>query len=114
MSLINKYIKENASSKSTDLDGWQVCPMIHCNDGFSFSVQASEYHYSVPRKAKAFHYKAVEVGFPSKKESLLVDFVEPSFQDGEKIRWTKTVYPYVPVEVVNNIILKHGGIKEDI
>ena len=50
-------------------------------------------------------------------EPLLVDFVEQSFTDqheGIEIKFTSTVYPYVPVKVVDEVIKKHGGIKEDV
>ncbi len=117
MSIINEYIKTRATLTIKDYKGWQLCPIIYCKDGFNMSVQASAYHYSLPREAQADSYTSVEVGFPSEKEPLLVDFVEQSFADqheGIEIKYTKTVYPYVPVKVVDEVIKKHGGIKEDV
>ena len=48
----------------------------------------------------------VEVGFPSEEEPLLMDYCE------DKSEPTHTVYAYVPVQVVTNVIAKHGGIVE--
>ena len=100
-----------------DYKGRPEFKRVHCVDGFNMSVQASAYHYSIPKKAQADSYTSVEVGFPSEKEPLLVDFVEQSFTDqheGVEIKFTSTVYPYVPVKVVDEVIKKHGGIKEDV
>lgn len=72
-----------------------------CKDGFSMSVQASETHYCSPRRngLKLSQYESVEVGFPSAPEPLLDEFGD----DGG-------VYGWVPVQVVLQIIQKHGGL----
>tara|TARA_R110000824_G_scaffold40890_1_gene122157 strand:- start:215 stop:427 length:213 start_codon:yes stop_codon:yes gene_type:complete len=49
-------------------------------------------------------YREVEVGFPSDREELLMHWAE------ESNRPTDTVYGWVPVAVVTNVIAKHGGI----
>ena len=73
-------------------------PRINCKDGFSMSVQAGQFSYSIPRKdLRDGNYTHVEVGFPSKEEELLKPYSD-------------AVYGYVPVEVVDKIIEKHGGI----
>ncbi len=77
---------------------------ITCKDGFSMSVQASEYNYCSPRQDGAKRYHAVEVGFPSAKESLLIEYAENASEP------ENTVYPYVPAAVVSLVIAKHGGI----
>ena len=79
---------------------------VECNDGFSMSVQASEVHYCDPRETHANYYESVEIGFPSEKEELLLEYAE------EPDKPTHTVYGYVPVELVDEIIQKHGGFKE--
>ena len=56
---------------------------IECKDGFSMSVQAGTSVYSDPRDDVG-PYHSVECGFPS-------------------------VYGWVPVGVVTNVIAKHGG-----
>ena len=80
-----------------------IRPNIICVDGFRMSVQASESHYCTPRKTAAI-YTHVEVGYPSMAEELLLPYAEiPEDPTG-------TVYGWVPVEVVDSIIEKHGGI----
>ena len=76
---------------------------VVCADGFRMSVQAGEDLYCTPRIDNAVRYQSVEVGFPSSKEELLIDYAEPI---------TGTVYPYVPVSVVSLVIAKHGGMVE--
>lgn len=48
-------------------------------------------------------YSDVEVGYPSEEEKLLLPYAQ------NKNRPTETLYAYVPVEVVDKIIEKHGG-----
>ena len=81
-------------------------PYLICKDGFRMSVQASETHYSSP-KGFADEYSEVEIGYPSDMESLIMDYCE----DDEKP--CNTVYGYVPVELVDRVIEKHGGIDLD-
>jgi len=76
---------------------------VVCVDGFSMSVQASETNYCTPRNNKG-PYSEVEVGFPSEREDLLIEYAE-SPEDP-----TGTVYGWVPALNVWNTILKHGGI----
>ena len=75
-----------------------------CADGFKMSVQAHAGAYCLPRMSGAPVYREVEVGFPSKREELLMAWAE------EPDKPTQTVYAYVPVQVVTNVIAKHGGI----
>ena len=77
--------------------------LVECADGFTMSVQAHEGAYCSPRMDNAEKYTAVEVGFPSREEPLLLDFAEDSD------RPTKTVYGWVPAKVIVNVIAKHGG-----
>ena len=77
---------------------------VICADGFAMSVQANENAYCAPRATRAEVYTQVEIGFPSEKEELIIDWAE------ERERPTETVYAYVPVSVVTNVIAKHGGI----
>ena len=76
---------------------------VKCADGFTMSVQAHAGAYCSPRMAGAPEYRQVEVGFPSMEEPLLMDWAE----DADKP--TDTVYGWVPVQVVTNVIAKHGG-----
>ena len=78
---------------------------LHCKDGFSISVQASRFHYCIPRVTGAEYYKKVELGYPSEVETAIIDYAEDE-------NYTDTVYGYVPVHIVDMIIEKHGGIDE--
>jgi hypothetical protein len=79
---------------------------IFCADGFSMSVQASEGSYCHPRTDDAERYSAVEVGYPSEEEPLIIQFAENEETP------TETVYGWVPSEVVSLVIAKHGGMVE--
>lgn len=76
---------------------------IFCKDGFNMSVQANRTAYSSPREDDAKEYTHVEVGFPSKPEPLLMEWVET---DGDP---TDNVYCWVPVGVIRAVLEKHGG-----
>lgn len=93
---MNQYVDHSISN---------IFPRITCMDGFSMSVQGHYGTYSHPRDDFAAHYTHVEVGFPSAREELLMEFAE------EAERPTETVYGYVPVEVVAAVIQKHGGFR---
>lgn len=96
---INKYVRENFNGTHS--------PQVTCVDGFKMSVQASEYHYCTPRESYADEYSSMEIGFPSEEEELILEYMEGCLDDEP----TDTVYPYVPVSVINEVLAKHGGIK---
>ena len=75
------------------------------------SVQVGYSLYSTPKKV-AKRYSAVEVGFPSDHEPLIEEYAEfiPFDDEDEEPDYTDTVYPYVPVKVVDKVLKKHGGI----
>ncbi len=81
-------------------------PRVVCADGFSMSVQAHDSAYCSPRANNAQKYEEVEIGFPSSVEPLLMEHCE------DIDRPMETVYAYVPVQVVTNVIAKHGGMVE--
>ena len=76
---------------------------VVCADGFTMSVQAHAGAYCIPRMTGAPIYREVEVGFPSEREELLMEWAEEAHKP------TDTVYGFVPVGVVTNVIAKHGG-----
>jgi hypothetical protein len=78
-------------------------PSIFCKDGFNFSCQAGNGLYSTPRE-RAAKYTSMEVGYPSAKEDLFIEFAD------NKDEPTDTIYPYIPIEVIQATIEKHGGI----
>ena len=77
---------------------------IVCADGFEMSVQAHSGGYCTPRIDNAERYTAVEVGFPSQIDELLLEYAE---DEGNP---TETVYGWVPSQTVSLVIAKHGGI----
>lgn len=80
-------------------------PRLYCNDGYSISVQASAFHYCKPKLDGMQDYESVELGFPSTEDELINEYAE---DDSD---YTKTVYGYVPIEIIEELINKHGGIK---
>lgn len=80
-------------------------PRLCCNDGYSISVQDSAFHYCSPRLNGLQDYKSVELGYQSAEDELINEYAE------DALDYTDTVYGYVPIEVVEKLIEKHGGIK---
>ena len=79
------------------------CSKIVCYDGFEVSVQASSVHYSTPRDNEG-PYTHVELGYPLEPVEAWVEYAE----DPDDL--TKTVYPYVPIELVEAVLEAHGGV----
>lgn len=78
-------------------------PKITCSDGFKMSVQGNEMAYSIPKKTGT-EFDAMEIGFPSEQEDLILEFAQnPSDPTG-------TIYGFIPIDLIELIIEKHGGI----
>jgi len=75
---------------------------LHCADLFSVSIQAGDGKYCTPRN-DCGPYTAVELGYPSAHDPMLDGYAE------DPSRPTDTVYGWVPVGVVRDLIVKHGG-----
>ena len=75
---------------------------IGCRDGFSISVQAHSGAYCIPRQGRG-PWTHVECGYPSAKPEFIMDRCE------DPNRPTNTVYGYVPVGQVEQLIAFHGG-----
>lgn len=76
---------------------------VYCMDGFHMSV--------IDMDEMPLAYcddTSVEIGFPSEKEDLIMEYAE------DHDRPTRTVYSFVPHEVVHEVIMKHGGKKDDL
>ncbi len=99
--IVNKYLDDKRADRKHEL----VYPRMICKDGFTMSVQAGPYAYCAPRDDYG-PYVAVEIGFPSQKEYLLMEWAENEENP------TRTVYANVPVNVVIEVINKHGGLVE--
>jgi hypothetical protein len=74
-----------------------------CADGFQVSVQASSTHYCEPRDNFG-PYTEVELGYPSEPVEAWLEYAE------DPDRPTTTVYGYVPIEWVVQVLDQHGGI----
>jgi hypothetical protein len=90
------------ASKPDDTER-QVRDALVMKDGEQMSVQASKYHYCIPRVSDLETYKCYEIGFPSKLFDEIKD-------NGEEPNTTNTVFPCVDEDVIVRIIANHGGI----
>ena len=99
---LNEYMKNNNSGGE-----YPLVKRIMCNDGFNFSAQASKFAYCSPRMnhEEGIVYNSVEVGFPSEKPDLIMEYCETPSEP------TETVYGYVPVKIVEQLVELHGGFK---
>lgn len=78
-------------------------PRVRCADGYTVSVQAGVGMYSVPRAA-CEEYVAVELGYPSMPDEELRPYAE------NEDDLCASVYCFVPVDLVDSVLQKHGGI----
>lgn len=96
-------VKEYLTSTFEPHNPYCVRKPIVCADGFNVSVQGgTDFHYCRPR-LHCNEYEAVELGFPSRKDNLIMEYAE------DESRPTRTVYGWVPIEVVEQLVQKHGG-----
>ena len=102
--------KTHDTSQKAMLYGHQMKPSIVCNDGFTMSVQGSSTHYCSPRSVEKDYY-AMEIGFPSYDEPLIHKFMDGDVGVTDP---TDTVYGYVPADIIDEVIVKHGGINEEL
>ena len=106
MSIINQFLEKNRIFYSTDSFQMKApTKRVVCADGFSMSVQGSSFAYCTPRTDEG-PYIECEIGFPSAYEPLINEYAE------EPIAPCDTVYPYVPVEIIDSVIESHGGLKK--
>ena len=113
---INEFIKNNLKVKVLNKDPLMRhmmtstrLPHIVCADGFEMSVQVGYSLYSTPKKV-AKRYSEVEIGYPSEHEPLIEEYAECYTFEELDIDFTDTIYPYVPVKIVDKVLKKHGGI----
>lgn len=79
-------------------------PRLYLFDGFNLSVQANKYCYCLPKKDGLSYYAEVEIGYPSHADNSLNKYIEDCENPID------TIYPYVLTEILEEIIIKHGGI----
>ena len=94
----------NEVVKNLRIPGKNQIRRVACKDGFSMSVQASRTHYCEPSMDLQEEYLSFEVGFPNAYEELLIRYAEDADTP------TPTVYGWVPSDVIDKVIAKHGGV----
>lgn len=102
---VNEFLKETRKFKSSGPLAKR--PRIMCSDGFNISIQASSSHYCTPQTDEDVMFENVELGYPSDEDDLIKPYAEcEDCLPG-------TVYNQVPVEIVDEMLKKHGGISKD-
>ena len=90
---------------SDDGNEYLIRPRALCGDGFSISIQGGNmFSYCQPR-ALCRIFESVELGFPNQVEELIMQYI-----DGPEGNPLGSVYGFVPIEVVDEMVAKHGGI----
>lgn len=105
---LNEYLLSQRDINDLDVQNDNSLPVakrIECADGFSLSVQASYGAYCFPRTNLGPWYD-VEVGFPSEVPTQIMRYCEQPENP------TDTVYAYVPIGLVEELIEAHGGMKK--
>lgn len=103
MDTVNKFLRLTRRVKESGM--LYKRPYIMCKDGFIISIQASSTHYCTPQSDEEnINFKNVELAYPSRKDDLILKFAE------NRDNPTSTIYPQVPIEIVNQLLKKHGGI----
>ncbi len=86
-------------------------PKIVMEDGVSMSVQASSFHYCEPRRSGLDSYKSYEVRDPSEVIEQLRGYEEIPVENDEEL--LESIYPFVPAEILSQIVMEHGGIDKE-
>jgi hypothetical protein len=76
--------------------------VLYCCDGFSLSVNGSQYHFCRPRNNHG-PWSHVEVGYPSLVSRELHLYAKDRNDPN-------TIYSEVPLPVVIELVNKHGGL----
>lgn len=109
-SIINAHYSDFHNEKKMSYDNtFFYCPRIHCNDGFSISLQINNGNYCSSEngyRTLGHTIETVEFGFPNQDEELLKKYAECP----ESL--TQTVGE-LPIDAAQQIIDKHGGIDWD-
>jgi len=81
-----------------------IRPRAVCKDGFSVSIQGNtRHHYCAPREVVDWGYE-YELGYPSERDETIMSYAE------DRTDPTGTVYGFVPIDIIETLIQKHGGI----
>lgn len=83
----------------------QQCHRLVLANGVNMSIQASASHYCSPRECIPYsQYTEFEIGFPSEEIEALMPYCDDDSNP------TGTVYPHVPLEVLDIYIASVGGV----
>lgn len=111
-----KKSKEQLSRKknmvSEGLNSKPQYDRIYFNNGGDISIQASSSHYCEPRDDQG-PYTEMELGYPGRGTKIinsLLQYAEGRHSE-EDFDQYKTVYPYVPVSLIKELIEANGGVK---
>jgi hypothetical protein len=109
---LNEYLMIQRDMTDPDVIDDRSFPLakrIECADGFSISVQATHGAYCSPRSNTGPWYE-VECGYPSNDvpHEIMI------YADQPEEHPTKTVYAYVPIGLVEDLIWAHGGMINDL
>lgn len=100
---VNEFLRKTFSE--TIFGTTALRPIAVCADGFNLSIQASSMHYCKPGKdLQDGDYSKVELSNLSETVEEFLPYAE------NEARPLFTVYGYVPVETVDAVLAKHGGI----
>ena len=96
---------DNLEVEVTLLPHWEGAGVrrVFCKDGWDVSIGASSSHYCSPRGGNLHYYTQYELGFPSALDPTLAEYAESPDT-------VETVFGYVPVDVVQQILDSHGGV----
>ena len=97
-------VKDYLESTFDGTKRFNVRPSVMCADGFTVSIQGgTENHYCNPRM-NCNIYDEVELGFPSMVIPELDNYAE------SHVDHTQTVFAYVPIKKIEQVVANHGGI----
>lgn len=84
---------------------------IVCKSGLRLSIQASERHYSIPKKQNAFSYYACEVAVIGQKRVKALDKYIGHKQDYCNMLGG-FCYSSISANTIMKVIVKNGGVSE--
>lgn len=111
-----RLVQRQATSFEDLVEHGGVRHKLRCADGFGFSVIAHGYAYCSPRPDWPFPngapadyegpFETVELGYPTARPEPWLDW---SLRAENLDTPEETVYAYVPVQAVRELIALHGG-----
>lgn len=110
---LETYLDYSAGKEDTPYETEEnVRPMIVCNDGFSVFIGAGSRYECSPKfdlqNSSGSGYTEIEVLYPSEEDKTLKQFTDEYLFLNNSM--TDSVIPYVPKDLVKEMLEKHGGI----